>query len=197
MIIPLDITKHITGKLHMQTGRAFYSKLLNADDETSRFYFRISISQMYNSTAVFLADNTGEYHRHVCEELELALKLRYRKFSSMQDGRSSLYDGDHTEFNTALWAMSDHKALHCSSKEFKEAAPGLIMKFKQCMTTLGDDCASPKDFKRLFDTVFGYHVDKYEQLLAVSYKDDMEVEVDKSTQVNDIQTMVSSSSHKT
>jgi hypothetical protein len=169
IVIPNDITKHTDG---MQNNRVFYSKLNNG----KRFYFRISISFINNSTTIFLADDKGEY---ICETLQDELLKGHHNLRVMGDGRTILYDhnlrvmgdgrtflyeGEHTDDERALWAMSSYRHLYRSRENFKQVGPDLIFEFKRKM----NDCQSVDDCQTLFSQIFSEHADKYQQLLDAS-----------------------------
>jgi hypothetical protein len=173
---PKDITKYVTGKYKPQSGRDFYSKLMNEAHESSLIYFRISVANMHNSTVVFLADSSGNFI-HDDLTIDLGKHWEYPNAYFLDDGRCVLHDADNASAEAALWAMSDYNDLYLAGKHFEKKAPALIMRYA-------------KDTKReVFEELFGSHIELYQRLLDVTKTDDLRV--DDNTLDTEIMDMVS------
>lgn len=157
--IPNDIV-HLTGKMKLQCGRDYYMKKATEKTPIS-FYFRVSVSIGYNSTVVFLCDDTGELLYSVDDGLIERLKEHYRNTYTMDDERVVLYSGDHTEEETAIWNMSDHLQVYQQCCRVNYDLPELLYKFWKGLESYKSLDDLKTKFTEQFQPGLGYYEEYY------------------------------------
>ena len=126
-------------------GKVFYHKT----SEPS-FYFRVSVSSCYNSTAVFLTDETGNYKYIITDQEKQALLAHTRKCSDFGN-RWCLYCEDDLDDARAIWSMSSGPMAIYNLRDAQAVSAERLLQFESFMNTHGTTVDSIKaEFTKQF-----------------------------------------------
>jgi hypothetical protein len=156
---PQDIVQ-LKGNYIMQCGSYYYMKKITTRSPVE-FYFRVSVSECYNDTAVLLCDCCGEFIKDPSLIDQDAMQAQYKDYRLWEDGRISIYNDLHTDKVRAIWAVSDNYEAYRNYANFNRGAflPEKLHNFWKKMS----DLTTIEEFKATFIADFQPGLDLYEQ----------------------------------